>query len=431
MRISVIGTGYVGLVSGTCFAEIGHDVTCIDIDQKKIDKLKEGISPIHEPGLSDYLKSNYKKKRLHFDTSYESVKTAEAVFLAVGTPSLPSGEANLEYIYSALDQVIETKTNAVIVIKSTVPIGTNTEIKEYLKSKNVSNEVVNNPEFLREGSAVRDFLYPDRIVLGFTNEKAGEIIAELYKPLVRQGNPIYMMSNLSAEMTKYAANSFLAAKVSFINEVARLCDATGADIEEVKKGISSDKRIGGQFLYPGPGYGGSCFPKDVKALKASAKKFDVPLKLVPVIDETNDDHKNYIAQKILNHFNNDLKGKTIALWGVAFKANTDDVRETPALNVVEKLSKAGAIIKFYDPCAGANFKEVTPHEVEEVFNMYDVLQDADALVTITEWREFQTPDFEKIKSLLKNKLIFDFRNLFDSKTVKNYGFQYYSIGKNQ
>ncbi len=437
MKVSVIGTGYVGLVSGTCFAEIGHDVTCIDIDPKKIEMLIGGKSPIYEPGLNELLERNIKAGRLHFSLNYESVKEAKSVFLAVGTPSADDGRADLKYLKAAALEVAKNiAEDAIIVIKSTVPVGTNNEIRKLI-SENTKKKfhLVNNPEFLKEGSAVEDFMRPDRVIIGHQDESAMKVMEELYAPLVRQGNPIYGMSNLSAEMSKYAANCFLATKISFINEIARLCDATSADIEEVRKGISSDKRIGGHFLYPGPGYGGSCFPKDVKALIATAEDFGMDLKIVNATEEVNDEQKSYVFQKIEKHYGKNLSGKTFTFWGVAFKANTDDVRETAAIAMALKLIGAGATINIFDPVATENYLHLMSEfkecegKIKSFDNKYDALNNSDALITVTEWREFATPDFAEIKARLKKPVIFDGRNLYDTKKIIGLGFEYFAIGK--
>jgi UDPglucose 6-dehydrogenase len=434
MEISVIGTGYVGLVSGTCFAEIGHQVTCVDIDENKIKLLRDGKSPIYEPGLNELLERNIKDEKLSFSTEYASTVDADAVFIAVGTPPGEDGAADLKYIFSAIESVLpEIKEEGIIVIKSTVPVGTAAKVREFLKEKsNKKIYVVSNPEFLKEGAAINDFMKPERIIIGFEEESAGDTISELYDPFVRQGNPIYQMSNLSAEMTKYTANCFLATKISFINEISRLCDITGADIEEVRKGIASDSRIGGKFLYPGPGYGGSCFPKDVQALVHTAKQNGMSLKIIEAVEKVNEEQKSYIVTKVKKHFDGDLTNRKIALWGVAFKANTDDIRETPAIKTIEELTKLGADVFYYDPVASDNFEEYCQEsglKATRVNDMYEVLDGADAMVTITEWREFQTPDFSKLKSLLKSPILFDARNLFKTKKVQDLGFTYYAIGK--
>ncbi len=435
MKISVIGTGYVGLVSGTCFAEIGHTVTCIDIDKTKIEKLWNGESPIYEPGLNDLLTRNIKSERLKFSTGLESIKDSKSIFLAVGTPSGDDGRADLSYLFKAAEDVAkEISDDAIIVIKSTVPVGTCERIRELVaKTTTKRFHIVNNPEFLKEGSAIEDFMRPDRVVIGHKDQYAADAMSELYEPLVKQGNPIYMMSNLSAEMTKYAANCFLATKISFINDIARLCDIVGADVNEVRKGISSDQRIGGHFLYPGPGYGGSCFPKDVKALLYTAKEYGTNLRIVEATEEVNDEQKLYMFEKMVKHYKGDLTGKTFALWGVAFKANTDDVRESPAIYTVSSLIDRGAKVTFFDPVAGENFLKVVGEKyrssITEFTNKYDCLNGADALVTMTEWREFSFPDFDEIKSRLKHQVIFDARNLFKTQKVQEFGFEYYAIGK--
>jgi len=437
MKVSVIGTGYVGLVSGTCFAEIGHEVTCIDIDPKKITMLKAGKSPIYEPGLNDLLERNIKSNRLKFSTGYESVPEAKSIFLAVGTPSADDGRADLKYLKAAAVEVAKNLSEgAIVVIKSTVPVGTSVEIRKLISEHTKKSfHLVNNPEFLKEGSAVEDFMRPDRVIIGHQSDDAYKTMEELYAPLVRQGNPIYGMSNLSAEMSKYAANCFLATKISFINEIARLCDATQADIEEVRKGISSDKRIGGHFLYPGPGYGGSCFPKDVKALVATAEDYGMDLKIVNATEVVNDEQKSYVFSKVVKHFGENLTGKTFAFWGVAFKANTDDVRETAAIAMARKLIGAGAKINIFDPVATENYLEVMKEykecegKITPFEDKYGALNGADALITVTEWREFNTPDFGEIKKRLKKPIIFDGRNLYETKKVLAEGFTYYAIGK--
>lgn len=437
MKVAVIGTGYVGLVSGTCFAEIGNQVTCIDIDQTKIDLLNKGKSPIYEPGLNELLERNIKSNRLQFSLNYDSVKEAKAVFLAVGTPSDKNGNADLKYLKQAAIEVAKNiSSNTVIVIKSTVPVGTNLVITNLIKENTNTNfYLVNNPEFLKEGSAIEDFMRPDRVIIGHQSETAFSIMEELYAPLLRQGNPIIGMSNLSAEMSKYAANCFLATKISFINEMARLCDLTNADIEEVRKGISSDKRIGSHFLYPGPGYGGSCFPKDVKALISTAKDFQLNLEIVEATEKVNEEQKVYMFHKIKKYFNGNLKNKIISFWGVAFKANTDDVREASAISMANALIKEGAIIHFFDPIASENFlKQMSefPETKNKIFSFedkYECLKNSDGLVTMTEWREFRVPDFELIKSQLKTKVIFDARNLYETKKIESLQIKYFAIGK--
>lgn len=432
MKISVIGTGYVGLVSGTCFAEIGHQVTCIDIDPTKVERLSRGIPTIYESGLKELLERNIENKRLDFSTNYTSVQNAQAIFLAVGTPSLDNGSANLEYLFSALGSVLEAASEeAVIVIKSTVPVGTAKKVKDFCLQKSSKKiHIVNNPEFLKEGAAINDFMRPDRIVLGADSEYAFKLMQKIYAPLVRQGNPILEMSNTSAELTKYASNCFLATKISFINEMARLCDDLGADIEEVRRGMGTDARIGKHFLYPGPGYGGSCFPKDIRALMYTAKEAGRPLKIVSSVEEVNKEQKSYLLEKVLKYFKGDLSGKTFAFWGVAFKANTDDVRESPAIDMAKAILEYGGAIQFYDPEASDNFLSLIEHEaLSKSETSYHALKGADALIVLTEWREFQSPNFDLIKERLKYPVIFDGRNLFQTQEVLNQGFDYYAIGK--
>jgi UDPglucose 6-dehydrogenase len=433
MKVSVIGTGYVGLVSGTCFAEIGHQVTCIDCDEKKIKMLWEGKSPIYEPGLNELLERNIKSKQLTFSTGYESIKDSKVTFLAVGTPSDAEGNADLSYLYAAArDAARYISEGAILVVKSTVPVGTGFKIEEEVrKITNKKFYIVNNPEFLKEGSAIDDFMRPDRVVVGHRTEEEGKAMDELYAPLVRQGHPIHHMSNLSAEITKYAANCFLATKISFINEIARFCDVVGADIDEVRRGITSDRRIGNFFLYPGPGYGGSCFPKDVRALIGTCAQHDVPLKIVRATNEVNIAQKTYMFGKMEKHYG-DLKGKTIAMWGVAFKPNTDDIRESPAIDMSKALIKAGAKVRYFDPVANDNFEEyMADHaaSLQRFENKYDCLNGADGLLVITDWSEFKAPDLSEIKSRLKEAALFDTRNLYPLAQVKELGFKYYAIGR--
>ena len=434
MKLSIIGTGYVGLVTGTCFAEMGHDVTCIDIDAKKVESMKAGKCPIYEPGLEPMMQANYKEGRLQFSHNYDSVTKAEAIFLAVGTPASDDGQADLKYVFGACDSIIPfLKDGSIVVVKSTVPVGTGNKIRAHIKAKSDKKVfVVNNPEFLKEGSAVEDFMKPERIVIGYAEESAGKKIEELYEPFNRQMKRTIGMSNISAEMTKYAANCFLATKISFMNEVARLCDIVGADVEEVRHGISTDSRIGSQFLYPGPGYGGSCFPKDVKALIYTAKENGIKFKIVEAVEEVNKEQKKYMFTKVKKHFKDDLKGKTFVLWGVAFKANTDDIRDTPAIDTVIALHEAGAKVRFHDPEAADHFEQYMGKmniPLDQFENKYDALNGADGLIVMTEWKQYRAPDFEEIKSRLKTPVIFDARNLYSTKKVLEQGFQYYAIGK--
>lgn len=434
MKVSVIGTGYVGLVTGVCFAEMGNDITCIDIDEKKVQTMRDGKSPIFEPGLEPMMKRNIEDKRIKFSTTYESIKEAACVFMAVGTPSGDDGNANLSYLYSALDSLIPyLEDGLIVVLKSTVPIGTGTAVKKYLSEKTTKTfHVVNNPEFLKEGSAVTDFLKPERVIIGTDNDHAFQIMDELYEPFNRQVKRTIRTSNLSAEVVKYAANCFLATKISFMNEIARLCDLTGADVEEVRYGISTDSRIGTQFLYPGPGYGGSCFPKDVKALIYKAKELGLDFKIVSATEDVNAEQKLYMFEKIKTHYKGDLAGKCIAIWGTAFKANTDDIRETPAEYIVEALTKAGASVNFYDPEAGENFESMCNKrgfKATQFSNKYECLNGADSLCVLTEWKEFRAPDFMEIKDKLKTPVLFDGRNLYKTKHVLDEGFSYYAVGK--
>jgi UDPglucose 6-dehydrogenase len=433
MKIAVVGTGYVGLVSGTCFAETGNDVTCIDIDAKKIEMLNNGMLPIYEPGLETLFDRNTKEGRLHFTTDLaQGVKEAKIIFLALPTPPGEDGSADLKYILKVAGDLSEIITEyKVIVDKSTVPVGTAEKVSEVLKQK-LSKElydVVSNPEFLREGVAVEDFLKPDRVVIGAETQKAKDLMNRLYEPYVRQGNPIIMMDIRSAEMTKYAANSYLAARISFMNEIANLCEKLGADVDMVRKGMGSDSRIGKRFLFPGVGYGGSCFPKDVMALHKSAKDNAYDFKILDAVMKVNELQKEVLYHKINKHFEGDLKGKTIAFWGLAFKPETDDVREAPAITIANLLLAAGAHIKAYDPEAMPNFKTQVTDKIEYCDNMYNALANADALAVITEWSVFRMPDFDKMKSLMNAPNVFDGRNIYAVEDMKENGFYYESIGR--
>ncbi|MFI5391726.1 MAG: UDP-glucose dehydrogenase family protein [Bacteriovoracales bacterium] len=432
MKIAIIGTGYVGLVSGTALAEIGHQVICIDVDNEKVNTLNKGICPLFEPGLEELIKRNQSSGRLNFSSKYEDIKGSEAIFIAVGTPSREDGHADLKYINEAcLSLTPYILDDTLIILKSTVPVGTHKKIKDLIKAQTPKRfHLVSNPEFLKEGSAVEDFMRPDRVIVGTESSFANEKMEEIYSPLVRQGNPIIFMSNTSAELTKYAANCFLATKISFINEVANLCDLTGADIEEVRKGMASDKRIGNQFLYPGPGYGGSCFPKDVKALIHTAKEANMNFELAMAAEKVNKGQKVKMLEKISKFYKNDLNGKIFSFWGVAFKANTDDVRESAAIDMAKGLIAKGAKIQIYDPVAAKNFIKIMGETSIRVFSdKYDCLYDSCGLVTLTEWREFRVPDFKEIKFRLKHPVIFDARNLFDTEKVLSEGFLYFSMGK--
>ena len=436
MKIAVVGTGYVGLVTGTCFAETGNDVICVDIDKSKIDKLSSGQITIYEPGLEKLFLRNQKEGRLHFTTMLEEgVKDAAIIFLALPTPPGEDGSADLKYILGvaqALGRIIKKDDYKIIIDKSTVPVGTADKVKATLINNGADEKsfaVVSNPEFLREGVAVEDFMKPDRVIIGSENEKAKKILLDLYAPFVRQGNPIIFMDEKSAELTKYAANAFLATKITFMNEIAQLCERLGADVDMVRKGIGSDERIGKRFLFPGIGYGGSCFPKDVQALVQSSTEINYDFKILNAVMEVNEKQKLHLLPKIKSYFNNDCKGKKIALWGLAFKPNTDDIREAPALYIIEELLKEGAQINVYDPEAMNNVKAIFGNRITFSDRQYDTLIDADVLVIATEWSEFRTPNFDKIIALLKNKVIFDGRNLFDLKHMEELGFHYVSVGR--
>jgi UDPglucose 6-dehydrogenase len=432
MKIAVIGTGYVGLVTGTCFAETGNDVICVDIDKSKVDKLSSGQITIYEPGLEKIFLRNQKEGRLHFTTSIaDGVRDAEIIFLALPTPPGEDGSADLKYILGVADDLGKIITNyKVIIDKSTVPVGTADKVHAAIaKNATVDFDVVSNPEFLREGVAVDDFMKPDRVVIGTSSERAKKVLNDLYAPFVRQGNPIIFMDEKSAELTKYAANSFLATKITFMNEIAQLCELLGADVDMVRKGIGSDERIGKRFLFPGIGYGGSCFPKDVQALAKSSSEVNYDFKILDAVMEVNEKQKLHLIPKIKSYFNNDLKGKKIALWGLAFKPNTDDIREAPALYIIDALTEAGASVVAFDPEAMNNVKQLVGDKIEFTESQYDALIDADALVIATEWSEFRTPDFPRMTELLKNKTIFDGRNLFDLTQMQELGYFYVSIGR--
>lgn len=432
MRIAVVGTGYVGLVTGTCFAETGNNVHCVDIDAEKVRKLTNGEITIYEPGLEKLFLRNLKEDRLHFTTSLEEgIKDAAIIFLALPTPPGEDGSADLKYVLGVAEDLGKIMTEyKVIVDKSTVPVGTAERVKEAV-ARNYTGEfdVVSNPEFLREGVAVDDFMKPDRVVIGTTSERAKKLMGDLYAPFVRQGNPVIFMDERSAELTKYAANSFLATKISFMNEIARLCERLGADVDMIRRGIGSDDRIGKRFLFPGIGYGGSCFPKDVQALVRSSGDVNYDFKILNAVMEVNEEQKLHLFPAIKNYFNDDLKGKRFALWGLAFKPNTDDIREAPALYLIEALVNAGATVCAFDPEAMKNVKKEIGDKVDYAESQYEALQDADALIIATEWNEFRTPDFPQIENTLKNKVIFDGRNLFDIEAMRQLGFYYVSIGR--
>lgn len=432
MKIAVIGTGYVGLVTGTCFAETGNTVTCVDIDTAKVEKLNAGQVTIYEPGLEKLFLRNQKEGRLFFTTSLEeAVKGAKVIFLALPTPPGEDGSADLSYVLGVAAQLGKIITDyTVIVDKSTVPVGTAKLVREAIaKQGHAPVDVVSNPEFLREGVAVDDFMKPDRVVIGTSSDRAAKIMNDLYAPFVRQGNPIIYMDEASAELTKYAANAFLAVKISFMNEIARLCERMGADVDMVRRGIGSDDRIGKRFLFPGIGYGGSCFPKDVQALVQASTSIGYDFRILDAVMEVNAEQKLHLVPKIRRYFGDDLTGKHFALWGLSFKPNTDDIREAPALYMVDELIKLGAKVTAFDPEAMKNTKEQVGDRIGYADNQYHALEGADALIIATEWNEFRTPDFDKIGSLLKHKLIFDGRNLFDLEQMQSLGFHYESVGR--
>jgi len=433
MKIAVIGTGYVGLVTGTCFAETGNEVTCIDIDQKKVDKLAGGEITIYEPGLEKIFLRNLKEQRLHFTSDLKAgIKDAKILFLALPTPPGEDGSADLKYVLGVakdLGHIIEDYV--VVVDKSTVPVGTAEKVQKAIaENSKVEFDVVSNPEFLREGVAVEDFMKPDRVVIGTNAERSKKLMNELYAPFVRSGNPLIYMDVRSAELTKYAANAFLATKISFMNEIAQLCERLGADVDMVRLGVGSDARIGKRFLFPGIGYGGSCFPKDVQALVKSSAEVGYDFQILNAVMDVNEKQKLHLMPKINHYFNGDLAGKHFALWGLAFKPNTDDIREAPALYMIDALLEAGATVSAFDPEAMPNVKALLGDKIIFVENQYDALEGADALIIATEWNEFRTPDFLKMVKSLKRKAIFDGRNLFDVNSVNELGFHYESIGRN-
>jgi len=432
MNIAVVGTGYVGLVTGTCLAETGNNVICVDINENKVKQLQEGHVPIYEPHLDTLFERNIKQGRLTFTTDLGSaIENAKIIFLALPTPPGEDGSADLSYILGVANDLGKLiKEYKVIVDKSTVPVGTSEKVRQAIaKNAKVGFDVVSNPEFLREGFAVDDFLKPDRVVIGTSSEEAQKIMEELYRPYVRQGNPILFMDEKSAELTKYAANAFLATKITFMNEVANLCEKLGADVDSVRIGIGSDARIGKRFLFPGIGYGGSCFPKDVQALVKSASEVNYSFKILDSVMDVNEKQKTIIIPRIKSHFKNDLKGKKIALWGLAFKPDTDDIREAPALYLIKELLKEGASICAYDPEAMKNVKNILGDKITYASDEYEALNGADALLIATEWSLFRNPDFDKVTSSLKSKVIFDGRNLYGIQQMKELGYTYYSIGR--
>lgn len=432
MKIAVVGTGYVGLVTGTCFAETGNHVTCIDIDVEKVNKLNAGQITIYEPGLEKLFERNRKENRLHFTTSLqEGISEARIIFLALPTPPGEDGSADLKYVLGVASELGKIITDyKVIVDKSTVPVGTAEKVRAAVAANSrVAFDVVSNPEFLREGVAVDDFMKPDRVVIGTGSERARKIMGELYAPFVRQGNPIIYMDEASAELTKYAANAFLATKITFMNEIAQLCEKLGADVDMVRRGIGSDDRIGKRFLFPGIGYGGSCFPKDVQALAKSAEEAQYDFSILHSVMKVNEKQKLHLIPKVKEYFEGNLKGKRFALWGLAFKPNTDDIREAPALYMIDALLEAGAQVTAFDPEAMENVKRIFGDKIAYADSQYSALNNADALIIATEWSEFRTPDFDKIAATLKNKAIFDGRNLFELDRMETQGFYYVSVGR--
>jgi len=432
MKIAVVGTGYVGLVTGTCFAETGNQVTCVDIDTKKVEKMKAGQIPIYEPGLEELFLRNSEEGRLSFTTNLaEGIEGAKVIFLALPTPPGEDGSADLKYILKVANDLGPLlKDYTVIIDKSTVPVGTSEKVHAAIaQHATVPFDVVSNPEFLREGVAVEDFMKPDRVVIGTKSDKAKEVMNKLYAPLVRQGNPIIFMDERSAEMTKYAANAFLATKITFMNEIANLCELVGANVDDIRKGIGTDSRIGKRFLFAGIGYGGSCFPKDVQALSKTSLENNYQFQILDAVMNVNEQQKTKLIPTVQDFFGNDLKGKKIAMWGLAFKPYTDDIREAPALYNIDSLVAAGCHVHVYDPEAMKNVQQLVGDKVTYCKNPYECLQDADALLIMTEWPQFRTPDFEKMDSLLKNKIIFDGRNLYELDQMKELGYTYYSIGR--
>ncbi len=431
MKICMVGVGYVGLVTGTCLAESGNEVICVDIDARKISMLNKGNIPIFEPGLEDLIERNVKEKRLTFTTDLsKSVKDSLIVFIAVGTPPKHDGTANLSHVYEVAREISrEINGYKVVVTKSTVPAGTTEKVKGIIaKEAHYPFGIASNPEFLKEGAAIDDFMKPDRIILGVDDPEVEEVMRELYAPFVRTGNPVIAMDIKSAEMTKYAANAMLATRISFMNELANLCEVVGADVNAVRSGIGSDPRIGPSFLFPGAGYGGSCFPKDVQALIRTAKEHKKSLKILPAVEAVNQQQRELLAEKVIGRFKRNLKGRTIAVWGLAFKPNTDDMREAPSITIINKLLKRGATIKVYDPVARHSASKEFGDKIGYGKDNYAILKDADALVLITEWSEFRRPNFEKMLKLMKSPIVFDGRNIYPPRKLREMGFEYYGIG---
>lgn len=432
MKIAVVGTGYVGLVTGTCFAETGNQVTCVDINVEKVKQMQAGIIPIYEPGLEDLFKRNTEEGRLHFTTSLkEGIEGAKVIFLALPTPPGADGSADLKYILQVADDLGPILSDYTVIIdKSTVPVGTSDKVRAAIAKKaSVEFDVVSNPEFLREGVAVEDFMKPDRVVIGTQSDRAKDLMSRLYAPLVRQGNPIIFMDERSAELTKYAANAFLATKITFMNEIANLCELVGANVDEVRKGIGTDSRIGKRFLFAGIGYGGSCFPKDVQALAKTSSENDYEFKILDSVMKVNENQKTKLIPQLSKYFKGDLTGKKIAMWGLAFKPYTDDIREAPSLYNINALLELGASVSAYDPEAMGHVQQIMGDKITFTKTPYEALEEADALLIVTEWPQFRTPDFDRMDSLLKNKVIFDGRNLYELNQMAELGYTYYSIGR--
>lgn len=432
MKVSVIGTGYVGLVTGVCFAESGNDVICVDNDPEKLKKLRAGEVPIYEPGLETLFERNLKENRIRFtDSLADAVEHAEIIFLALPTPPMEDGSADLKYVLGVAGEIGKLlKDYRVIVNKSTVPVGTADLVRaEIAKSTSVEFDVVSNPEFLREGYAVEDFMKPERVVVGTSSDRARKQMDKLYKPFLLSGNPLIFMDERSSELTKYAANSFLATKITFMNEIANLCERVGADVDFVRKGIGSDTRIGKRFLFPGVGYGGSCFPKDVSALYKTSRQYDYSFRLLQSVMEVNEEQKEVLVEKLLTYYGGDLKGRHFAIWGLAFKPNTDDIREAPALKIIQRLVDAGATVNAFDPEAIENVKRYSGLNISYASSMNEATQGADALIIVTEWSEFRNPDFEVLRKNLKKPVIFDGRNMYDLEDMKGKNFYYASIGR--
>src|SRR3989338_2947173 len=431
MNIAVLGTGYVGLVAGTCFAENGNDVYCVDIDETKIRALSQGQIPFYEPGLEDLIKRNCKNQRLKFTThSTEAIQASKIIFIAVGTPPSEDGSSDLKYVLQAAKTIAHIMNeHKYIVLKSTVPLGTSQKVSTLIRQhSSYPFDIISNPEFLKEGNAVEDFLKPERVVIGSENQEAIQAMKELYSPFVRSGNPILVMDNMSAELSKYACNSFLATKISFINEIANLCESAGANIENVRQVMITDSRIGTKFLYPGTGYGGSCFPKDVQALISSSQHYQKKLKILEAVEEENNKQKEVLFSKLFKYFGESLKEKTIAIWGLSFKPNTDDMREAPSVTVIKLLLQHKTKVQAYDPVALQNAQFIFENQIDYYENSYDCLKNADALLILTEWNEFRKPSFSKMKGLMKQPIIFDGRNLFNPQELKKQGFYYEGIG---